>query len=650
MSGPQHTNKADARKPKQQLIDELRSLRRQLTAAQRRAPRAHKEKETKEKALQIELEDISQKYQLLSEIIDVAADAIISIDQNQHIIRFNQGAQRVFGYSREEMIGRPLDSLLPSEFRATHKAHVQNFERSESDSRMMDRRGEIAGRRKDGTVFPAKAAISNVANNGATTMTVFLRDISEAKLAEERNKRNLEELAHIGRINVLGEISASLAHELNQPLTAILANAQALQRQTTLSAAISEDMIESVSDVIDDVKRAGEVIRRLRSLSERRKQHIESVDINMLVAETVALLRSRLIMSQLQVDTKLDPALPMLSCDSIQLQQVFLNLLMNAIDATAERDPPDRRVLIRTSIVKSRTVEISFEDSGSGFKNEPYRNLLEPFYTTKEKGMGMGLAISKSILENVGGRLWAANNKGPGATFYISLPMPTKSASVPAARQSGELKSDVLTKGMVFIIDDDLSVRKSLGRLIHSAGYMLETYASAEEFRQREEYLGNGCIVVDLHLPGASGLDLQKDIKNRRSSLPVIFITGGGDTASGVRAMKDGASDFLSKPIDEGKMLHAIELAITSCRVIREEETRCMVAKEKIAKLTPREIEIMHLVVKGMRNKQIAGKLGITEKTVKVHRGHVMQKVGARTVPDLVNIADTAAINSLTAL
>jgi PAS domain S-box-containing protein len=644
MPRSQHSEKADARKPKQQLIDELRSLRRQLTAAQRRASGAHKE--TKEKALQIKLEKLSEDHALLSEIIDIAADAVISIDHNQHIVRFNQGAQHIFGYSRQEIIGRPVDILLPSQFRAAHKAYVRDFERSDSDSRLMDRRGEIAGRRKDGVTFPARAAISRVTHNGTTTMTVFLRDISEIKHAEERSKRSLEELSHVSRVNMLGEISASLAHELNQPLTAILANAQTMQHQMTLSAAISEETIESISDVVDDAKRAAEVIRRLRSLSERRKYHIEFVDINKLIVETETLLRSQLIMSQLHVDMELDPDLPLLSCDPIQMQQVFLNLLTNAIDATAKRDPPNRRVLIRTSYLKSNTVEISIKDSGTGFKDEPYRNLLKPFFTTKEKGMGMGLAVSKSILQNVGGRLWAKNNRGPGATFYITLPMPAKPVAIPAARQTPELEPDVLHEGMVFIIDDDVSIRKSLGRLIRSAGYEVESYASAEEFQQREEYVGVGCILVDLHMPGASGLDLQSNIKNRKCNLPMIFITGGGDTASGVRAMKEGASDFLSKPIDEERLLHAVALATKNSRVTRDQKMQHLAAQEKVGKLTPREIEIMDLVVKGLRNKQIAGTLGISEKTVKVHRGRVMQKIGARTVADLVRVAETAAVDS----
>ena len=643
MSESKHSKKADARKTKQQLIDELRSLRRQLTAAQRKASGAHQE--PKEKALQIKFDELLQDYALISEIVDVAADAIISIDHNQHIVRFNQGAQIVFGYSPEEIIGKPVDMLLPSQFRAAHKTLVRNFESSESASRMMDRRGEIAGRRKDGATFPARATISSVMQSGTITMTVFLRDISEIKRAEERSRRSLEELSHVGRVNMLGELSASLAHELNQPLTAILANAQAMQHQITPSTALPEEMTESISDIIDDAKRAAEVIRRLRSMSEHKEHHIEFVDINKLIVDTETILRSQLIMNQLQVDMELDPGLPIVSCDLIQLQQVFLNLLTNAIDATAKRDPLHRRVLIRTSHPKSKIVEISIKDNGTGFKDESYQNLLKPFFTTKEEGMGMGLAISKSILQRFGARLWAKNNRGPGATFYINLPTPTKPVAIPEAQQTHELEPDILKEGMVFIVDDDTSIRKSLSRLIRSAGYEVESYASAEEFQQREEHMGVGCILVDLHMPGASGLELQKNIKKRICSLPMIFITGGGDTASGVHAMKEGASDFLSKPIDEERMLDAVALATTNSRVAWEQKKQHMVAQEKVGKLTPRETEIMGLVVKGLRNKQIAGTLGISEKTVKVHRGHVMQKVGARTVADLVHVAE-AAVNS----
>ena len=638
----QHTNKADARKTKQQLIDELRSVRSLLTAEQRRTSRARKEKETKETVPQIKFENLSKDYQLLTKTVETAGIAVISIDQDQNIIRFNQGAQIIFGYSSQEIIGAPLEMLLPSQVRAGHKTLVNEFKHSESDNRMMDRRGDISGQKKDGTIFPAKGAISHVTHEGVTTMTVFLQDISELKIANDRYEQTMGELAHVGRVNILGEMSASLAHELNQPLAAILANAQAMQHQTTLS----EETMECVSDVIADTKRAGQVIRRLRSLSEHRKYHIENVDINLLIINTTELLRSQLIFSKLQVDSQLGSTVPMVPCDPIQLQQVFLNVLTNAIDATKELNQQDRRVLIRTRHLKSKTVEISFQDNGSGFTDKSYRSLLKPFFTTKEKGMGMGLAISNSILESVGGRLWATNNSGPGATFYITLPISTERVTVPTARKTSEPVPGDSTKGMVFIVDDDVAIRKSLGRLILAAGYEFETYSSAEEFRQREEYLGVGCIVVDLHMPGASGLDLQDEIKTGRNILPMIFITGGGDTASGVRAMKEGASDFLSKPVDEGRILECIEIATKKSCAMWAEKIRNTAAKEKVAKLTPRELEIMDLVVNGMRNKQIAFKLGISEKTVKVHRGHVMKKAEARTVSDLINVATDAAINS----
>jgi len=254
----------------------------------------------------------------------------------------------------------------------------------------------------------------------------------------------------------------------------------------------------------------------------------------------------------------------------------------------------------------------------------------------------MGLAVSKSIVQNVDGWLWAKNNRGPGATFYITLPTVAKPAAIPGGSRTHKLETDVWHEERVFVVDDDVSIRKSLGRLIRSAGYEVELFASAEEFQQREEYVGVGCMLVDLHMPGASGLELQSDIKNRRCSLPMIFITGGGDTASGVHAMKEGASDFLSKPIDEKRLLDAVALATKNSRVELEQESQHVEAQEKVGKLTPREIEIMDLVVKGLRNKQIAGTLGISEKTVKVHRGHVMQKVGARTVADLVHVAEAA--------
>jgi FixJ family two-component response regulator len=203
-----------------------------------------------------------------------------------------------------------------------------------------------------------------------------------------------------------------------------------------------------------------------------------------------------------------------------------------------------------------------------------------------------------------------------------------------------EDQSDVAT---VFIVDDDPSFRKAMGRLIGSAGYAIETFASAQAFLQREQFDGAGCLVVDLHMPGETGLELQTTLNTRNYTMPIIFITGAGNTSSGVRAMKQGAVDFLSKPVDDEVLLRAVAHAVETDKQARSRYAQHVAAKEKIARLTAREVEIMALVVKGMRNKQIADTLGISEKTVKAHRGHVMEKVEAGSVANLVRISEIAA-------
>ena len=177
----------------------------------------------------------------------------------------------------------------------------------------------------------------------------------------------------------------------------------------------------------------------------------------------------------------------------------------------------------------------------------------------------------------------------------------------------------------------------------NSAGYAIETFASAEAFLQREHFDGAGCLVVDLHMPGETGLELQTTLNTRNYTMPIIFITGAGNTSSGVRAMKQGAVDFLSKPVDDEVLLRAVARAVETDKQARSRYAQHVAAKEKVARLTAREVEIMALVVKGMRNKQIADTLGISEKTVKAHRGHVMEKVEAGSVANLVRLSEIAA-------
>jgi FixJ family two-component response regulator len=199
----------------------------------------------------------------------------------------------------------------------------------------------------------------------------------------------------------------------------------------------------------------------------------------------------------------------------------------------------------------------------------------------------------------------------------------------------------------VFIIDDDPSVRKSLSRLVRSLGFGSESFASAEEFLGRERYDGVGCIVLDVRMPGLSGMELQDELVKGEFSMPIIFITGHGDIPMSVQAMKKGAVDFLPKPFDDDELLEAVQKAIEKDREAKAERSATRDILTRIERLTTRECEILRYVITGMLNKQIAFKLDIAEKTVKVHRGRIMEKLGAHSVAELVRLAEKAGIESV---
>ena len=202
-------------------------------------------------------------------------------------------------------------------------------------------------------------------------------------------------------------------------------------------------------------------------------------------------------------------------------------------------------------------------------------------------------------------------------------------------------------KPTVFVIDDDASVCKSLSRLLRLLGFEAETFVSAELFLERKHYDGVGCIILDVQMPGLSGMDLQEELNKADYHMPIIFITGHGDIPTSVQAMKKGAVDFLTKPFDDEELLEAVRKAIEKDRKSRADSIEVQGIRRRIDGLTPRELEVLGYVITGMLNKQIALKLDIAEKTVKVHRGRIMEKLNAGSVAELVRLAEKAGIKPL---
>jgi two-component system sensor kinase FixL len=248
-------------------------------------------------------------------------------------------------------------------------------------------------------------------------------DITERKRAELEVRQQRGELAHLTRISTMGELAASLAHELNQPLTAILSNAQAAQRFMVADPADLEEVRAILKDIVHDDTRAGEVIRRMRALV--RKEHLEVVplDLPSVINDVVHLLHSDAVLHNVRVELEVNHELPPVKGDKVQLQQVVLNLLLNAFDAMKDCPANERQVLVRAELDGAGMTKITMRDRGTGLTVDKLDRIFQPFYTTKRDGLGMGLSISRSIIEAHGGRLWAENNLDRGATFYFTLPL-----------------------------------------------------------------------------------------------------------------------------------------------------------------------------------------------------------------------------------
>jgi signal transduction histidine kinase len=250
---------------------------------------------------------------------------------------------------------------------------------------------------------------------------ITLVDVTDRKRAELEAGRLRDELTHVARVSTLGELAASLAHELNQPLTAILSNVQAAQIILSRPSPDLDEVREILAEVVDDDERAGQVIKRLRALYQKGPGERVPLDVNDLVREVVRLLRHDVLLRGAALRMELGAGLPMVEGDRIQLQQVVLNLLLNGLDAMGEQPNGERRLSIRSGL-EGRNLRIEVADTGRGVSEADRERLFQPFYTTKAAGMGMGLAISRSIVEAHGGDLTLASPPGAGAVFHVTIP------------------------------------------------------------------------------------------------------------------------------------------------------------------------------------------------------------------------------------
>ncbi len=342
-------------------------------------------------------------------------DALLIAQRSDgRIVDVNAQWEKMFGYSRVEAVGRSAPELRLF----LHGAEASRFNVRLS-SHSADE-AELLLRSRRGAVFRAIVTSQAVVMMDEPCVLVVIRDVTERRRAEAELQTQRTELAHLSRVALLGELSAAFAHELNQPLAAIMSNARAGQHVMARKPPDTTEVLAILEDIVADDRRAGEVIRRMQALLRRGELQLQPLDVNEVVQEVVELLHSELIRREVLVHTVLAPALPRVPADRIQMQQVLMNLLFNACDAMADQPREGRSVSIVTSGTLG-AVRISVADQGSGIPEGNEERVFEPFFTSKRHGLGLGLAICRTIVTAHGGRLWAVNNADRGATFHLVL-------------------------------------------------------------------------------------------------------------------------------------------------------------------------------------------------------------------------------------
>ena len=354
-------------------------------------------------------------------VLDAAPNAMIMVDSAGVISFANASAGTVFGYSLNELIGRPIETLIPERFRDRHAGYREGF-LSEPSHRAMGAGRDLFGRRKDGSEFPVEVGLNPIHTTEGLLVLASVIDITARKQAELEHQRQNMELARVGRVAVMGELAASLAHEVNNPVGAIVANASAGQRLIAAGKIGTEELTELLADIVADGRRAGEVIQGIRNMVRKGEARRSLIPIGDTIRQLLRIVHADAIGREVKMTAKVGPDTGQVWGDPVQLLQVLLNLALNAVEAMSAVRPDARRLFIRAGRDGNGDILVSVRDSGPGFPSGMAEQLFEPFFSTKSDGTGMGLAISRSIIEAHGGTLSGENCDGGGACFTVRLP------------------------------------------------------------------------------------------------------------------------------------------------------------------------------------------------------------------------------------
>ena len=481
----------------------------------------------------------------------------------------------------------------------------------------------VVGQRKDGSTFPMELFVGEVLLQGKRQFIGFVRNLTERHDRERRLHEVQSELLHISRLSTMGEMASTLAHELNQPLAAIANYLQGSRRLLKDSPDTRAPLIlDALDKAAEQAVRAGDVIQRLRDFVARGETERRIESIKKLLEEASALALVAAKEKSVRVSFELDPAVDLVLVDKIQVQQVLLNLLRNAIEAMESSDR--RELAVTTAPAGDGMMTIDVADTGCGIAPEIAPRLFLPFVTTKRQGMGIGLSISRTIIESHGGQMTVQPNPGGGTIFRFTLRAVTPEEMM------------MTREPVVHVIDDDDAARDSLAFLLDTAGFCVRTYESAVVFLGELARVEPGCIISDVRMPEITGLELLRRLRDQKIDWPVIVMTGQGDVTLAVESIKAGALDFIEKPYHHEELLGAVRSAVMDSSDAREEEKAEV--RKRLAGLSPIERQVLAALTAGQPNSAIAVELAISPRTVEVHRASILTKMQAKSLSHLVRM------------
>ena len=361
----------------------------------------------------------SLEQALLGSILATVPDALIVIDARGRIMSFSPAAQRMFQYGEAEVLGENVSMLMPSPDRERHDGYLDHY-RETGEKKIIGIGRLTTARRRDGSTFPIELAVGEVSDQGMRLFTGFIRDLTERQKTERRVQDLQAELSHASRVTAMGTLAAALAHEPNQPLTAIANYMEAGRDLLAQEGAIDRTLLgEAMDEAATQALRAGEIIRSLREFIRRGEADRQPETVSTLLSEGVALAFIGINSRGIDMDIAVDPRVGRIMANRVQVQQVITNLVRNAVEAMEGR--PMRILHLSAAPDDDGRVEIIVADSGPGLDPGVERSLFTPFSTTKPTGMGVGLSISRTIVEGHGGRIWATRSRWGGVAFHFTL-------------------------------------------------------------------------------------------------------------------------------------------------------------------------------------------------------------------------------------